>query len=541
VGVPADSPIVVQFDRPLVPRSVIGRLTVAPSIPGCNLTAAFTADPSAGCRVVWLNGNQEFVVQHPGAILAPDTHYTFTLFGGFSDPTGAVNSVDHRWDMTTAVAPQVRGLSPIDGSTNVPVDAPLTVDFTQPMDAAATAEAIRLDPALPGTRVLRNARDPSRFIVLPGRLLTSGVTYRLTVGPTAADEHGQILAAPAVVRFTTAGLGPGGHGLVLAARQGEAASQVLITGLAPVEDGVPVSAEVALEAARCAGPNACGVAAPGSPLYSYTSARLSGDGRWLAVVERDDTVSVPASTLLVIDAATGSTRAAIPDGSLPSWSPDGTTLAFARAGAVSLYRPSSGVFSTVPGGDPLVAPPSWATSELLVLSSETAGGVQHVELADVLVQARYPLPGVTGVAAAAVVSPDGSQLAVHRDGAGVTGTWLVSLGSAAPPRGLDANLTPVGFAGPATLVAIARGGGAATGLVRVSVAGDEQIPIPQAAGSGSPASVAVSLSGRQLVFLAMDSSGQLQAYVENADGSDPLSLTAFDVNSFEAVAVSVSG
>jgi Tol biopolymer transport system component len=189
-----------------------------------------------------------------------------------------------------------------------------------------------------------------------------------------------------------------------------------------------------------------------------------------------------------------------------------------------------------------VAPPAWANpSELLVLSSETTSGLQHVELADVLVQARYPLPGVSGEATAAVVSPDGTQLAVHRDGAGVTGTWLVSLGSTAPPRGLDANLTPVGFTGAGTLVATARGASTVNGLVRVSVSGDEQIPIAQGAGIGSPASVAVSRSGRQLVFIAADASGQLQAYVENADGSDPQPLTVFQVNSFDAVTVSVSG
>ena len=138
-------------------------------IPACDLDAAFSAGPLAPCRIVWLDGDTEFTLLHPRAILAPSTTYTFTLAGGISDPSGVVNSVDHHWTITTGQAPVIRSIEPADGATNVPVDTPISVSFSTSMAAAATEDAIQLTPA--GARERASSAisiDTSRFVVLPG-------------------------------------------------------------------------------------------------------------------------------------------------------------------------------------------------------------------------------------------------------------------------------------------------------------------------------------------------------------------------------------
>jgi hypothetical protein len=540
IGVPADAPITVQFDRAVVPASIAGRFSVAPSITGCNLNVAFVAGPGAPCHVEWLAGDTQFVLRHTGAVLAPSTHYTFTLSGGFSDIAGSVNTVDHRWDLTTAQAPQVRATSPSDGANDVPIDGPFAVTFTEPMDASATISAITLDPPVPDTQVMRNSKDATRFVVLPGRLLLPDTTYRLVVTRSAVDQHRQGIASPVTATFTTGALGNKAHAVVLSRTLNELATRVQITSLAPAQAGEPIPAATVLTAPRCTAPAGCGRAANGSPLYSFRTAALSPGGTWLAVVEQDETGTAAPASLVVLNPATGVVQATISGATLPSWSPDAAVLAFAQGAAVRLYRPATGVISSLPSGDPILSPPIWTPGgELLVLDALGPTGIERVEFADVVVGARYAVPGLTGSSSHPAVSPDGTQLAVVRSGASMAGTWLVGLGEdASPPRLLDPGLVPVGYAAPGTLVAMLSSATATTGLVQVGVAADTQIPIAHTPPALS--AVTVSASGRQLVYLAPDAGGVIQAYVENADGSDPLPLTEFLPGEAVATAVTVS-
>jgi hypothetical protein len=248
---------------------VEGRFSVNRPIPSCNLDAAFSAGPLAPCRIVWLAGDTEFTLLHPRAILEPSTTYTFTLAGGITDPNGVVNSVDHHWQITTGQAPVIRSIEPADGATHVPVDTPISVSFSTSMSAAATEAAIQLSPTVPGTRVVRNSVDPSRFVVLPGGLLQSGVTYTLSIAATAADSHQQPLVAGESATFTTGGLSPGPHAVVLARAAGEdGATTVMFSPLVPAQAGEPISSEAVLVAPRCQDPAGCRDAAFGAPLYT---------------------------------------------------------------------------------------------------------------------------------------------------------------------------------------------------------------------------------------------------------------------------------
>src|SRR5580704_13175489 len=304
VGVAADAPVTLEFDRAVVTASVKGRFSVNRPIHSCNLDAAFSAGPLAPCRIVWLAGDTGFTLLHPRAIFAPSTSYIFTLAGGITDPSGVVNSVDHHWQITTGQAPVIRSIEPANGATHVPVDTPISVSFSTSMAADATEAAIQLTPSVPGTRVVRNSVDPSRFVVLPGDMLQSGVTYTLSIAATAADSHQQPLVAGESATFTTSGLSPGPHAVVLARSVGEdGATTVLFSPLAPAQAGEPISSEAVLVAPRCQNPSGCGEAVLGAPLYTYTAATLSPGGRWLAVVESDASIAAPQPVLVVLNPA----------------------------------------------------------------------------------------------------------------------------------------------------------------------------------------------------------------------------------------------
>ncbi len=539
IGVPGDTPIVVQFDRPVVRQSVAGRFTVMPRIPRCDLTAAFAAGAGAPCHIAWLSGDTGFVLQHTGAVLQPATQYNFTLSGGFADPEGAVNTVDHSWTIVTGTAPEVRTMTPPTGTVAVPADLPLAVNFSTSMAVAPTRAAISLTPAVPGTRILRNPRDHTRFLVLPGRPLQPGVTYRLAVAATATDEHGEALAAPAQSVFTAGGLSPGEHAVVLAGRHGGGASEVMLADLAIAEQGDPIATEVALAAPVCSVAAGCGAVADGDPLYTYSAAALSADGRWLAAVETDQTARGAAPSLVVVDAAGGAVDALLPDATLPSWSPDGSTLAFAHGTGVELYQPDTRVVTALPSGDALLAPPVWGPrGELLILDVGSASGTEHVDLADSVVDARYAVPGLSGDTTGPVISPDGTQLAVYRTDPGAVGTWIVGLGAAnSAPRRIDPNVQPLGWSDPGTILGILTTPGAKPSLVQVGVSGDSQVPITPTPAAAALTSISVSSSGRVFGYLAAGPDGVVQVQVESLQGGSPAPVTAFTSPDLDASAV----
>jgi hypothetical protein len=98
----------------------------------------------------------------------------------------------------------------------------------------------------------------------------------------------------------------------------------------------------------------------------------------------------------------------------------------------------------------------------------------------------------------------------------------------------------VGFTATGTLLGISGPEVGAPTLVLVSVAGDEQIPITSGPAPGSLATVVVTTSGRQLVYLNADATGTVQAYVENADGTNVQVITDFTPGTLVAAAVTVS-
>ncbi len=550
-SVPADSPVRVVFDRPVTHASVAGRFTVTattgaqlvnPPIPGCDLGAVFTAPSTAPCWIRWLDPQPGFELIHQDAVFRPATRYTFTLAGGFSDPQGDRNDLDHHWDVTTAPAPLASTSTPADRSSDVAVDTHLAVSFSAPMDAPSTAGAISLAPAVPGTRVVRNATDHSRFVILPGQMLAPRTAYTIAIANSARGEDEQFLAAPTALHFVTGARVENAHAVVLAGQQGENATELLLPALAPAVTGEPIAAPVLLQAPRCEIAAGCGSIATHAALETFTSAAVSPDGSHVAVVLRDEVAA--ASILQIINTVNGVVIDDIPNGSWPSWSPDGTQLALATPAGVEVYDVRSGALSPAAAGTIVIAPPLWARTTTLVLStaaSPTSGatvpGAATVELVNRQLDARFALPGAPTGSTAAAVSPGGSRLALST----ITGGVVVVPAPGAPgsAQSIPGHVQALGFAGEGTLVAVSTTGETAQ-LLRISVVGGDTTTVALGAGTPDLQSVRVALDGRRLVCLAEDSFGVRQAYVANADGSGELAMTRFLVGGFEAQAVGFS-
>lgn len=540
-GVAADAPLIVVFDHAVRRDTLVSRFHIDPGISGCDVQAAFRAAASAACHVTWDGSSSQLTLFHPGAPFLPNTRYTLTVSPGVTDQQGVVNSLDHSWNITTGPPPTVDSISPSDGSTLVPVDSSMVVAFSNAM-ALSTTGSITLSPAVPGTKVVRNARDPGRFVLLPGHLLDAGVEYTLTVGTGATDQHGQHLARAVTSVFRTGKLGPDGHAMVLARRAGEPPTEVLLTQLAPPVPGEPAAAAIVLDAPRCEAATACGVVPQGGPLLAYEQATVSPDGRWIAVVERDLRVAGGAAAVSLVALPSLVERHLADSGEDISWSPDGTRLAYQTPDGVHVQTIASGHDVHLPKGDPLAGPPAWSgDGSLLALPvQDPATGVTHVDLALPDLDVRYPVPGLGGDVGTPALSPDASLLAVRRDGgAAVQGTWTVRLhGGDATPHRLGSDLTPVAFVDNGTLLAAERPGpDSPSGLVRVSIADGGRDRLGNQPLESDLSSATVTPSARQVAYLLPDSRSVRQAAIENVDGSNPAFLTTFTPGGYEAYAV----
>jgi len=519
-GVAADAPIRVIFDRPVVHDSVARRFSLDPNLPGCDPRLAFTAPATAPCSVQWLPDQPGFVFVHPGTIFRANTTYTIDVGSGVEDTSGTINSLDHRWDITSNQAPALVAAEPSDGSL-LPRDAPLTMNFSRPMDESTMARAVSIDPKVAGTRVIRNARDHGRFLILPGTLLEPDTTYTLSVDSSATDEHRAPLGVAVTVHFHTAAIRAADHAVILANRAGKGATDVALSRLAPLQFGEPIPSATLVTAPTCtAGP--CGLVAHGAPLVTFRDAQLAPGSRWLALVEADETIASAPPRLRVIDLATATDRTVVPGARFPAWSPDGDRLAFADAGGgARLYTPGSDAFSGLPGGGALVGRPVWlqgGESLALPTQGQTTTGI---DLAVPALAARSPLPVLSGRLDDPVAGPDGSLAVRARADSGST-TWVAADGGSSPPAALPGNRRPLGFLDSGRLLCV---DDTSHALVVVTVATREEVAMAQAPPSEGVSTIVVARGGRQIAYIAA-SAGIAQAVVANSDGSGPIPLTS---------------
>jgi len=86
-------------------------------------------------------------------------------------------------------------------SEELPVGAPLVVEFNQPMDPKSLEGQVRIDPAIPGQWVL----EDRRLVFRPAAPLEPATTYRVVLGKGVKSSAGLSLADEVVLRFQTVG------------------------------------------------------------------------------------------------------------------------------------------------------------------------------------------------------------------------------------------------------------------------------------------------------------------------------------------------
>ncbi|MGQ9848669.1 MAG: Ig-like domain-containing protein [Aggregatilineaceae bacterium] len=180
-GVAADATITVAFNRPVVPLVYTGDLEGLPD--------PLQFEPALEGAGEWLNTSiYQFTPAKP---LAGGTTYTVTVKAGLADPLGATLEEPFIWRFST-LAPEILNVSPYPNQANVRLEAPVTIQFSQPMDRASTEAAFAL--LFGGERVVGSFTwsDDSRQVAFqPAALLRLESTYLVTLAPTARGITGE--------------------------------------------------------------------------------------------------------------------------------------------------------------------------------------------------------------------------------------------------------------------------------------------------------------------------------------------------------------
>ena len=335
--------------------------------------------------------------------------------------------------------------------------------------------------------------------------------------------------------------------LARASRGGRATTVLVLTAGTGAGGRADLERGGARRPALPATPRAAATATFGAPLYTY-SRRCAVAGGALARRgrARTRTVAAPEPVLVVLDPATGSVLASFAHSSLPSWSPDGSTLAFSRSAWCPSCNRHRAAHEPAGRATRWWRRPSGARSaSKLVLDVAGRTDLEHLELADPVVLARYALPGVTGASSDPVISPDGVAARVPAlHAADARDAWLAGLGPIVePPRLLDpTSIQPSGSPRPGTLARDQTAAGRRRRPSCSSVLPEMNRSRSRRVRRTAPSdTVVVAPSGRQLVYLSPDADGTVQAYVENADGSQRAADHRFRAATLIAAAVTVSG
>jgi RHS repeat-associated protein len=201
-NVPLNTVVQLQMSEPVDPGTVSSRtLTLVNNSNGQIVTGTYSVSAD-GLTITFV----------PSGSLAANTGYYVNFPGagfgsGIADLAGnslpGTSPITFTTGATTSTnAPQVIGVSPANGTTAVPINAQVVVQFNEPVDASSIGGV-----SLAGTRGTVNASKTlsngnQRLILVPAVPLSSGTTYTVTVAGVQ-DMSGNVLASPVTASFTT--------------------------------------------------------------------------------------------------------------------------------------------------------------------------------------------------------------------------------------------------------------------------------------------------------------------------------------------------
>ena len=172
--VPLGACIWVNFSEPMDTATLI--YTVVP-------------DPG-GWTESWTNGDQTLTLCHTSPF-AEDMLHTVTVAANDTDGNGLVlGPVPNPWTFTTViVAPWITDTYPLDIAVSVPLDAPIIVNFSEPMDTATLIYTVVPDPGGLGT----TWTNGDMTLTIDHNPFTDCTMYTVTI--SVQDLQGQPLVA----------------------------------------------------------------------------------------------------------------------------------------------------------------------------------------------------------------------------------------------------------------------------------------------------------------------------------------------------------
>lgn len=221
--------------------------------------------------IVSYNATTRVALLTPSAALPNASSLTATITTGVKDLAGNRLATDFLFSFSTRdeVPPTVVSISPANGATGVLANAPLTVTFNEPMDAAsinATSIVLKLTSSgasVPGNVTYNTGTFTATFT--PAAALAFGTSYTLTATTATKDAGGNALGANAFSTFTTTGAPDTTPPTVVAVSPANGASNV------SVNTPVTVTFSEAMDASTLTGSISLTVASNSSPVSASVS------------------------------------------------------------------------------------------------------------------------------------------------------------------------------------------------------------------------------------------------------------------------------
>jgi uncharacterized protein YkwD len=182
--------LIVGFNRP-IDEQTLG-LVVEPATAG-----SFELITDAGEDVEY-----RFIPDEP---LIPGIDYRVELAGGVRDVDGALVGLGEPFMIETSRAPSVVRFRPRNRTIDVPLDATLSVRFSEAMDRASAGAAWSVTAAgVAVTGKITFAEDDTVLVFDPDASFGNGQSVVMTVGPGARSRAGVPLTGAVSGTFTTA-------------------------------------------------------------------------------------------------------------------------------------------------------------------------------------------------------------------------------------------------------------------------------------------------------------------------------------------------
>jgi hypothetical protein len=199
-NIPTSAPIVAQFTKPMDPATLTPQnFTVYDDTAGVYLAA--TVEVAATGTIA------TFVPQQP---LGVGRQFQVYLSPSVEDTSGnSLTGSGIEFGFTTSFSPdttqpQVAGISPFNGATNVPTNGLIVLGFSKPIDPISLTNGFQVQSGgqpVAGGVAMSNGNELLTFTPTGG--LTASATYNVTVTSQVTDIGGLALSNPATYSFVT--------------------------------------------------------------------------------------------------------------------------------------------------------------------------------------------------------------------------------------------------------------------------------------------------------------------------------------------------